>query len=340
MSISLAAAVEAIKSQLGADVVAPTLKGVGAVKIAMVHLDMEPSGRLKFDVQAVCTRLKIDTGWDPQFSTSARSSPAAATKSVANGGKFEPLPEPVPFLVANAPIELTGNIFRKDTRTKPAIIIQTHCRSRFARKHYKQLKRREAARRHVVKEIYTTEMTYNACLTTLDQFISQLQFQASVANSPAQSSKSSKPPKGRRQSVHGMAWEASVSGREASGSPSSTDIVKIFGNVADFLQLSNDLVARLHERVGDRASQWKPSSRVSDVFVTLASGFNGYQKYAQKFEEASEHLGRCSVTYPLFAMLQVRFLNESVQIAVVSNDYFFLFLPRRLISFGRRHMSK
>ena len=258
MSISLAAAVEAIKAKV--DVVGPTLKGAAAVKTAMAHLEMTPCGRLKTDVQAVCTRLEIKTGWAGD-GTATKKPPAEKAPAATEA----------PAAAAAAP-----SLWTKDVRTKPATTIQTMSRGRGARKAYKARKKREVARRHIVKEMYTTEVTYNGCLTTLDQFIAQLRFQATMAGSPAHSPKPAKGPKGRRASVQGMAWQASVSGKEAAGFPSNDDIQKMFANVTDFVDLSNQLLEGLETRVGEGACNWTPSGRVSDIFAELASGETVY----------------------------------------------------------------
>ena len=60
---ALAVAVEAVKAKLGAEVVEPALDGGAAIKAAMAHLGMAPCPRLQTNIQAVCTRLEIETGW-------------------------------------------------------------------------------------------------------------------------------------------------------------------------------------------------------------------------------------------------------------------------------------
>jgi hypothetical protein len=61
--LTLAAAVEAIKAALGEDVVPAALKGAPAAKLALAHLEIGASGRLKKDVHAICESLNVDTGW-------------------------------------------------------------------------------------------------------------------------------------------------------------------------------------------------------------------------------------------------------------------------------------
>ena len=97
------------------------------------------------------------------------------------------------------------------------------------------------------------------------------------------------------------AFTAKSAGGSVEGLPSEADIKRIFGNARDLQPMSDELLAALDHRVGEKGAAWGPGSMVSDVLVQLAPHLGrAYREYSSKYSDMVDHLATCKRTFSRF----------------------------------------
>jgi hypothetical protein len=228
MPLSIAEAVEAVKSDLCLDV---RIKGRAAVDAALASLQLEPcSARLKTNLHAVCLELGIETGWGDMG-------------GLARGGEGG--------AVRVIPARGWRTLEERKTCEAACVPIQAAVRGRRGRRHTRAVRKQESTRRHIAMEILSTEHTYNGCIGALCLLEEQLRFRASVGTAAAagpqqQAARSSSVWQARQSaSTHTLDVKEQVD-----GFPVQQRCDTIFGNVAELKQLSDSLLEALEARVG------------------------------------------------------------------------------------------
>eukprot|EP01043_Picozoa_sp_COSAG02_P060338 COSAG02_NODE_7860_length_2814_cov_20.662983_3_plen_458_part_00 len=235
-------------------------------------------------------RIKEDLGLDPQLRGLAAVSAALQDLDIP---PERTLKQSVEKILIELGVQL--DLWAGAAEVTAATTIQRQNRGWLTRnKELPAAKRKEAARRHIVQELRSTEITYNAALSTLIEHKEQLVAHAEMAGADNDEARLSR------------AWLAKSMGGDGAtatveGMPSSEDIAKIFSNVHELKPISDKLLRELDARVGEGGRAWQPGSRVCDVLTQLAPQLDSYRYYSSKYADATAHLAKCKATFPQLA---------------------------------------